>query len=181
MASEIRTAVRLRAVALSLLSLLGCVVAIVATRPTPADAARANSACATTKQGASRACSSRKRSTRARHKSKRSKTGHRQSQKTGKGGKAGHGTRGSAAPAAEHTIEWSEAACDDGSAPHDTGGDYACDDGSTPECEDGSRPALVEGGAVLACSESGSGPEESSDEAGEDALASQIVRVETSS
>lgn len=91
---------------------------------------------------------------------------------------------------AEGSIEWSEAACDDGSAPHGTsGGGYACEDGSAPECEDGSRPTLVEGGTTLSCPESGSttpppsssGPEESEDEAVEDALASQSVRVEIAS
>jgi hypothetical protein len=91
---------------------------------------------------------------------------------------------------AEGTIEWSEAACNDGSVPHGTpGGGYACEDGSAPECEDGSQPTLVEGGTTLSCPESGpgapppssSGPEESEDEAVEDALSVQSVRVETAS
>jgi hypothetical protein len=48
-------------------------------------------------------------------------------------------------------VEFSEASCEDGSAPAGAGGGYACDDGSRPECEDGSQPIRPDDGAALTC------------------------------
>lgn len=55
-------------------------------------------------------------------------------------------------PAPGTGAEWSEASCDDGSAPTPTGtGAYSCEDGSAPECEDGFSPTLADEGSMLAC------------------------------
>jgi hypothetical protein len=60
-------------------------------------------------------------------------------------------------PAASSGVEWSEASCDDGSAPTPaSAGGYACEDGSTPECEDGSTPLAPDEGSQPTCIESDS-------------------------
>lgn len=53
--------------------------------------------------------------------------------------------------AAKPVVEFSEASCEDGSAPAGASGGYTCDDGSHPECEDGSPPVLSGDGSMLAC------------------------------
>jgi hypothetical protein len=53
--------------------------------------------------------------------------------------------------ATKPVLEFSEASCEDGSAPMGAGGGYACDDGSQPECEDGSQPVLSDDDATLTC------------------------------
>jgi hypothetical protein len=50
--------------------------------------------------------------------------------------------------------EFSEASCEDGSAPErgeGGSGSFACEDGSRPSCEDGSRPTLSDDGSMLVC------------------------------
>jgi hypothetical protein len=49
--------------------------------------------------------------------------------------------------------EFSEAACEDGSAPERAAGSgtYGCEDGSRPSCEDGSQPTLSDDGSMLVC------------------------------
>ncbi len=48
--------------------------------------------------------------------------------------------------------EWSEAECEDGSAPERSpAGSYACEDGSRPGCPDGSQPTLSDDGSMLVC------------------------------
>jgi hypothetical protein len=48
--------------------------------------------------------------------------------------------------------DWSEAECEDGSAPERAGdGSFACEDESRPSCPDGSRPALSDDGSMLVC------------------------------
>lgn len=70
-----------------------------------------------------------------------------------------------AAPPGE---EWSEAVCEDGSAPASTStGGYACEDGSAPVCEDGPAPSAAAEGSTLAClvpSSSSSAPGPASEE-----------------
>ncbi|MFI4989486.1 MAG: hypothetical protein ACHQHO_01040 [Solirubrobacterales bacterium] len=48
--------------------------------------------------------------------------------------------------------DWSEAECEDGSAPERAGdGSFACEDESQPACPDGSHPTLSDDGAMLVC------------------------------
>jgi hypothetical protein len=49
--------------------------------------------------------------------------------------------------------EFSEASCEDGSAPERAGahGAYACEDGSRPSCEDGTQPTQSDDGSMLVC------------------------------
>jgi hypothetical protein len=95
-------------------------------------------------------------------------------------------------PAASSGVEWSEASCDDGSAPTPTGnGGYACEDGSPPECEDGSAPVAPDEGSQPACIEADSNgssgapaPDQAEEEAeslGEDSADGSSTRVATAS
>lgn len=97
-------------------------------------------------------------------------------------------------PAASSGVEWSEANCDDGSAPAPTSnGGYACEDGSPPECDDGSTPIAPDEGSQLACVEAdangssgtpvpGSAEEEAeAEELGEDSAEDSSMRVATAS
>ncbi len=77
-------------------------------------------------------------------------------------------------PAASSGIEWSEATCDDGSAPTQSAGGYICEDGTAPECEDGSTPVVLDESSLPICLESGSkdssgspAPDSSEEEDGE--------------
>lgn len=48
--------------------------------------------------------------------------------------------------------EWSEAECEDGSAPERAGdGSFACEDESQPACPDGSHPTPSDDGSMLVC------------------------------
>jgi hypothetical protein len=47
-------------------------------------------------------------------------------------------------------VQWSEASCEDGSAPLLVAGGYACEDGSRPTCEEGSQ-AVAAAAPALAC------------------------------
>jgi hypothetical protein len=63
---------------------------------------------------------------------------------------------------------WSEAGCEDGSAPERSGGSiFACEDGSAPLCADGSKPTTSEDGSMLVCIARGSA-DPSSPSAGEE-------------
>jgi hypothetical protein len=95
-------------------------------------------------------------------------------------------------PAASSGVEWSEASCDDGSAPAPTSnGGYACADGSPPECEDGSPPIAPDEGSQLACIEADSNgssgapapdsAEEEAEDLGEDSAEDSSMRVATAS
>jgi hypothetical protein len=64
--------------------------------------------------------------------------------------------------------EWSEAECEDGSAPERAGdGSFACEDGSQPACTDGSTPRLSDDGSMLVCLVHGAPPSSSGGEADE--------------
>jgi hypothetical protein len=74
-------------------------------------------------------------------------------------------SRGGSAPACPATpggeVQWSEASCEDGSAPTPVSCGYACEDGSRPACEEGSQPA-GSAGSTLACVAYGAPSPESS-------------------
>lgn len=79
--------------------------------------------------------------------------------------------------------EWSEAECEDGSAPERSGdGSFACEDESQPSCPDGSRPTPSDDGSMLVClthstpsSPSSSSVEEEGEGESEDAAVSSRV------
>jgi hypothetical protein len=83
--------------------------------------------------------------------------------------------------------DWSEAECEDGSAPEHAGnGGFACEDESQPSCPDGSRPTPSDDGSMLVCLTHGSPPspspvEEDGEDEGESEDAAVSSRVATAS
>jgi hypothetical protein len=84
-------------------------------------------------------------------------------------------------PTSSSTTEFSEAECEDGSAPERSEtGSYACEDGSHPSCPGGSQPTLSDDGSMLACltqGANGSSPSSPPEEEEGEGEAADNVRV----